>query len=137
MKRYLLDTTPLVAYLKGVPSARELVEPWIRRREAATSILVYGEVMEYYKSFVDLATRQAELQTLLREVSPYVPTYGIRDRYADIRRQLRPPHGPGLVGDIDTLIAATAFEHDLIVVTTDSDYSRVAGLRLQLMPRKM
>lgn len=73
MKRYLLDTTPLVAYLKGVPSARELVEPWIRRREAATSILVYGEVMEYDKSFVDLATRQAQLRTLLREVSPYVP----------------------------------------------------------------
>lgn len=137
MKRYLLDTTPLVAYLKGVPSARELVEPWIRRREAATSILVYGEVMEYYKSFVDLATRQAQLRTLLREVSPYVPTYGILDRYADIRRQLRPPHGPGLVGDLDTLIAATALEHDLIVVTTDSDYSRVADLRVQLMPRKM
>lgn len=51
MRRYLLDTTPLTAYLKGVPSARELIEPWIMRQEAATSILVYGEVSEYNKSF--------------------------------------------------------------------------------------
>lgn len=46
-------------------------------------------------------------------------TYAILERYADLRRQLRPPYGPGLIGDIDTLIAATALEHDLTLVTTD------------------
>lgn len=34
----------------------------------------------------------------------------------------------GLIGDIDTLIAATALEHGLILVTTDSDFGRVPGL---------
>jgi predicted nucleic acid-binding protein len=32
------------------------------------------------------------------------------EQYADIRRKLRPPQGPGLIGDTDTLIAATALE---------------------------
>lgn len=51
-------------------------------------------------------------------------TYAILGRYADLRRQLRPPHGPGLIGDVDALIAATALEHDLTLVTTDTDFER-------------
>ncbi len=52
------------------------------------------------------------------------------ERYAALRRQLRPPYGPGLIGDIDTLIAATALEYNLTVVTTDSDFSRVPNLNV-------
>ncbi len=48
-------------------------------------------------------------------------------RYADLRRQLRLPRGQGLIGDIDTLIAATALESDLTLVTTDGDFGRVPG----------
>jgi PIN domain len=47
----------------------------------------------------------------------------------------RPPYGPGLIGDIDTLIAATALEYDLTLVTTDSDFVRVPGLNLILLDR--
>ena len=67
---------------------------------------------------------------------PYFITYPILDRYADIRRQLRPPHGPGLIGDIDTLIAATALERNLTVVTVDEDFRRVPGLDVILIPRE-
>jgi len=49
---------------------------------------------------------------------------------------LRPPHGPGLVGDVDTLITATALEHDLTLVTTDGDFERVPDLRLILLDRR-
>ncbi|MBA2468035.1 MAG: type II toxin-antitoxin system VapC family toxin [Chloroflexia bacterium] len=136
MKRYVLDTTPLAAYLKGIASARELIEPRIRRQEVATSVLVYNEVTEYNKSFPDVARRQEQLRRLLREVSPYVLTFAILERYADLRRSLRPPHGPSQIGDIDTLIAATALEHDLILVTTDTDFRRVPDLHLTLLPRK-
>ena len=59
----------------------------------------------------------------------------IADRYAEIRRTLRPPTGSGLIGDIDTLIAATALEHDLTVVTTDGDFSRVPDLKVTLLTR--
>ncbi len=69
----------------------------------------------------------------LREVYPYFLTYAILDRYAGIRRQLRPPHVPGLIGDIDTLIAATALERGLTVVTTDGDFERVPQLKVMLI----
>ena len=57
MRRYLLDTGPLGAYLQGREPAVDLIVPWIRRGEAATSILVYGELIEYIKSLHDYPTR--------------------------------------------------------------------------------
>lgn len=128
MRRYLLDSGPLAAYLNGRPAAVQLVSPWIARREVATSILVYAEVIEYFKSLPRFAERHVELRQLLQVVYPYFLTYGILERYADIRRALRPPHGPGLIGDIDTLIAATALERNLTIVTTDQDFERVPEL---------
>lgn len=138
MRRYLLDTTPVAAYLQGRPKAVALMTPWIRRQEAATSALVYAEVTEYIKGLSDYPRRADDLRRLLRSVYPYFPTYAILERYADLRRALRPPNGPGLIGDIDTPIAATALERNLTLVTTDSDFTRPAnlvGLKLMLLDR--
>lgn len=63
-------------------------------------------------------------------------TYSILDRYADLRRLLRSPYGPGLIGDIDTLIAATALERNLTVVTADKDFERIPGLQVNLISLK-
>jgi predicted nucleic acid-binding protein len=79
--------------------------------------------------------RQQALRELLSDVYPYYLTYPILERYSLIRRQLRPPHGPGLIGDIDTLIAATAIERNLTVITCDTDYERVPDLKTLVIPR--
>jgi predicted nucleic acid-binding protein len=110
MRQYLLDSAPLAGYLHGRQSFVELIIPFIREHQAATSILVYAEVIEYLKGLPDFPRRRHQLQTLLREIYPYFLTYAIVERYADIRRAMRAPHGPGLIGDVDTLIAATALE---------------------------
>lgn len=133
MNQYLLDTGPLTAFLLGRPAARTLIRRWSARREVVTSIVTYAEVVEYLKSFPNFTARRRELQAMLRRIAPLPLTYDVLERYADIRRQLRPPHGPGTIGDIDTLIAATALEHSLTVVTTDSDFRRVPGLKVQLV----
>jgi predicted nucleic acid-binding protein len=135
MRRYLIDNSVLVAYLKGRAGALQLMQPWITAQEAATSHIVYGEAIEYLKSDPDFARRRAELRILLRAVIPLKLSYSILERYADLRRTMRPPHGLGLIGDIDTLIAATAMEHGLTVVTTDGDYTRVPGLAVMHLPR--
>jgi predicted nucleic acid-binding protein len=135
MRRYLLDTGPLGAYLQGRQAVVHLVAPWLRQQEAATSILAYGEVVEYMKGFPDFLTLHTQLRRLLRHIYPYFLTYRILERYADLRRSLRPPHGPGLIGDIDTLIAATALERNLTVVTIDTDFQRVPNLRVILLSR--
>jgi len=136
MRRYLLDTGPLVAYLSNRPHVVAMVQPWLASGELATSALVYAEVVEYLQASPAYEQRKAQLRRLLRTVYPYAPTYPVLERYARIRRQLRPPHGQGLIGDIDTLIAATALERDVTVVTMDTDFQRVPGLKVMLLPRK-
>lgn len=133
MSRYLLDNAVLVAYLKGRPGALRLIRPWIVAEEAVTSHLVYGEAVEYVKSGPAYQRRRSELHALLREVTPYKLTYSILERYADLRREMR--RGAGLIGDIDTLIAATALEHELTIVTLDSDFQRVPGLAVMHLAR--
>lgn len=136
MKQYLLDTPLLSAYLQGRRTALALIDPWIGPGEVVTSILSYGEVVEYLKDRSDFPAHRAQLLDLLNEVvEPYFLSYEIMERYADVRRALRPPQGPGLIGDVDTLIAATALEHDLTVVTTDADFQRVPKLKVMLIPR--
>ena len=134
MRRYLLDSPILTGYLKG-RKVVTLVEPWLEQNEAATSLLIYGEISEYNHSFPDFARRQTELRALLQQVYPYGLSYLILERYAELRRMLRPPQGPGLIGDIDTLIAATALVYDLTLVTIDSDFTRVPQLQLMFLPR--
>jgi predicted nucleic acid-binding protein len=136
MRRYLLNSSILTGYLKG-RKVVTLVEPWVDHNLAATSLLVYGEISEYNHSFPNFARRQTELRALLRQVYPYGLSYLILGRYAELRRMLRPPHGPGLIGDIDTLIAATALVYDLTLVTTDSDFTRVPELDLMFLPRDL
>lgn len=136
MRRYLLDTTPLAAYLFGRPPMVSLVESWLNGQEASTSILVYGEVIEYLLARPDFKARQAQLRRLLRAIPPLFLSYSVLDRYARLRRHLRPPHGLGPIGDVDTLIAATALERNLTVVTTDGDYGRVPGLAVLMLDRR-
>ena len=135
MRLYLLDTTLLTALLFSRSAAVALIQPWITRGETVTSLLVCGEVIEYIRGLSDYAYHRTELRKLMRGVYPLAITYAILERYAEIRRALR-RRGPGLIGDIDTLIAATALEYDLTVVTTDTDFQRIPDLKLILVPRQ-
>lgn len=117
-------------YLLGRPTATGLIAPWIQRQEVVTSILVYGEIIEYIRGKPDYFMLYGQLRSLLRAIPPIGPTYAVMERYADLRRALRPPYGPGLIGDVDTLIAATALVRGLTLVTADSDHQRVPGLNV-------
>lgn len=82
----------------------------------------------------DFPDRHAALQDLTGEVRPFYLSYRIVERYADLRRALR--RGGGLIGDVDTLIAATALVRNLTLVTTDSDFRRVPDLKLLHLDRR-
>ncbi len=87
----------------------------LQRRTIATSMLVYGEVIEYFKGLPNFPAHYATFHKVLAEIPPYPLTYRILERYADIRRTLRPLHQD--IGDIDTLIAAMTIEQNLMLVT--------------------
>ena len=124
----------LAAYLHNRAPAVSLIAPWVQHDEAATSIVVYGEVIEYLKGLPNYQEKYDALHTLLKEILPYQLTYAILDMYADIRRTLRPHHKD--IGDIDTLIAATALEEHLTLVTVDNDFERVPHLKMKLVNLK-
>ena len=92
--------------------------------------------MEYIQRLPTFVHRQYELRQLLREIYPFFLTYPILKRFAAIRRQLRPPCGKGLIGDMDTLIAATAIERNLTIITADRDFERVPNLKMKLVNLK-
>ena len=71
MKRYLLDTTLVAAYLQSRVPAVQLIQPFMKRHEVATSILVYAEVAEYIKGLPHFQKRSVELRQLMREIYPY------------------------------------------------------------------
>ena len=129
----MLDTGPLTAYVHGRPWIVREMEDWVDRDTCAASIIVYAEVIEYLKGSTQYIEHRSRLFDLLRVIHLYRPTFRILDRYADIRRQMRRPYGPGTIGDMDTLIAATALERNLTLVTADSDFLRVPGLKVQMM----
>jgi predicted nucleic acid-binding protein len=108
----------------------------VARDQARTSIIVYGEVVETLLGVPSRARLEPIFEAFLVRVPPVPITRAEMDRYAALRRALRPPHGPGLIGDIDTLIAATAIEHGMTLVSMDRDFERVPGLDLLLIPRR-
>ena len=116
----------------GHRKAISLISPWITSREAVTSILVYGETYEYVHGFPNHSIMQGQLQSLLLGPIPaYNLTFSILERYAAIRRALRPTNS--LIGDVDTLIAATALEYSLAVVTANPrHFQRVPGRQVQV-----
>ena len=73
MTRYLLDTAPLAAVLQGRSGAISLVGPLVARHEAATSIAVCGEVLEYIKGVPASARYQPALLNLLLVVRHTAP----------------------------------------------------------------
>ena len=132
-EEYLLDTGVLNAYLRGRAGAVALVEPWVANSQASTSVLVYGEIVEFLQGLADYPFREAEFREVLRDIHSYQLTYPILRRYAALRRAMRPPHGPGIIGDVDTLIAATALERGCTLVTLDSDFTRVPDLSVKFV----
>lgn len=134
MEKYLRDTSPLAARLLGRRRALETISPWIAQREALTSIIVYGEVEEYIKQMPNYAVLHALLIKQLEWVKPLSITRRIMELYADVRMQMRPPYGTGVLPDSDSLLAATAIRYDLTLVTQDErDFRRVPGLRTLLL----
>ena len=59
---------------------------------------------------------------------PYHITDPIVDRYTDTSRQLRPPHGPGL-------IVAMALTDNPELIGTDGHFTRVPSLAVLLVDR--
>ena len=93
------------------------------------SLATYGELLAGVRYSRDpQRTRRAIRQCLrLAEVLPI--TRRVMQRFADIKAELS--HQGQVIGDFDTLIAATALQHQLVLVTRNRrHFGRIPQLLL-------
>ena len=125
---YLVDTDWVVEYLKGRQPATQILTS-LRREDLAISLITYGEVYEGIYRGRDIEEHLKGFLLVLDRVRVLPLDLSIMRRFAQIRGELR-TQGQ-LIGDLDTLIVATALEYDLTLLTHNTrHFARIAGLKL-------
>jgi tRNA(fMet)-specific endonuclease VapC len=126
---YLVDTNWVIDALHAEPVAVQTLAD-LTDDGLAISLITYAELYEgaYYAR--DPQTALAGIQTFLRKKELLPLTTEIAERFAVVRGQLS-RHVRRQIGDLDLLIAATALEHDLILLTRNlKDFQHIPELRI-------
>lgn len=125
---YLVDTDWVVEYLVNREPAVTLLDR-LAREGLAISVMTYGEIYEGVLYAHDPQRAEAIFRSFLQAVRVQPLTRPVLRRFAAIRGDLRRRGQP--IGDPDILIAATALQHDLQLVTRNRrDFARISALRI-------
>jgi predicted nucleic acid-binding protein len=126
--RYLIDTGISVLFLKGEQQAVETLTS-VATLGLALSVISYGEIQEVLRWGGDPAGNREGFRRFLRGVRILDVTRRVANQLAVVRGDLR--QRSLIFGDADILIAATALEHDLILIRRNTrHFERVRRLRL-------
>jgi predicted nucleic acid-binding protein len=126
--KYLIDTDWIVDYLKGKQPTVQLLDT-LAHDGAAISLISYGEIYEGIYFGKDRDRHEKGLAGLLQIVDVLPLNQPILEEFARTRGTLR-AQGQ-LIGDLDLLIATTALQYDLILVTRNlNHFQRISNLKL-------
>ena len=125
--RYLLDADWTISFLNGRPAAVELISGLLDDG-VGLSVITCGEVYEGLLGAAIDPSRVASFEALVEALTLLAPDRTVARRYASLRSALR--SSGTLIPDNDLWLAATALTLDLTIVTRDSHFGRVAGLKL-------
>lgn len=127
---YLIDTDWLIDHLANVPEAVRLLDN-LAREGIAISIITYMEVYQGILRSRDSEEAQSKLKAFV-DIVPGLPLSGaVAQRCAHLRETLRTQGKRVNARALDLIIAATALEHNLTLVTRNTDdYSDVPDLQL-------
>jgi len=126
--KYLVDSDCVADYLGARPNAIQLLSSFAKD-DLSISIITYGEIYEGIHFGRDPQKTTDVFQRFLRSVVILPPTQPIMQHFARIRGELR--RTGKIIGDFDILIAATAIQHNLTLVTRNiKDYQRIPHLKL-------
>lgn len=127
---YLIDSDWVIDYLSGRPAAGNLIDR-LAESGIAISLLTYREVVEGLRGSHEPTTADQVLHRFLEATPIYGIGPSVAEMAANIRIELRRQRRQVNHRALDILIAATAIEHDLTLVTRNTrDYDDIPGLRL-------
>lgn len=119
--RYLLDTNVLIGFLGGLDWAVEFLNRAVfRNADLMVSTVTRMELLGFPGMTEEEERRISEL---LGQLKPIAIDERVEEAAIFIRREI------GLKLP-DALIAATAMTRDAVLVTADTDFERVNGLRI-------
>jgi tRNA(fMet)-specific endonuclease VapC len=128
--KYLVDSDWLIDAFGGVASAIQTLA-LLRQDTPAVSIVSYGELFDGGVAMPDPEQRIAQLAEFLDEFELLGLDPSTMRIFAQVRNQLR--HRGQIIPDFDILIASTALQHDLTLLTRNiRHFSRIPNLRLYL-----
>jgi len=125
--KYLLDTTWIVGYLRGNQDIIDKIQIF-QNEGLAVSVISVAELYEGVFHSQNSASNEVALNLFLQGVRVLDITEQSCISYGQQRAKL---YSEGkIIGAIDVLIAATALNHNLTLLTADHDFERIEGLRL-------
>jgi predicted nucleic acid-binding protein len=129
---HLIDTDIVIYHLNDVTAATQLLRQLFRTRPPFSAI-TFMEVLEGIPMSPDPGRAERRFRALTRRV-PLLPVdQAVAERCAQIRQQLRGQGHSLRPRALDLLIAATAVEHGLVLVTNNPhDYRDIP--QLSVMP---
>ncbi|MCA9876398.1 MAG: type II toxin-antitoxin system VapC family toxin [Thermomicrobiales bacterium] len=125
---YLIDSDWLIDALAGSQRALSLLDQLIPTEPAISAISV-AEVCDGAHGAPDPALALLRVQEFLSNYEILPVSQSVAERFAAERAMLR--RRGMLIDDMDLLIAATALEHGLTMVTRNHrHFARIPGLRI-------
>ena len=126
--KYLLDTNVIIDHFKGDTKAVSFIQ--INEQAGlAVSVISVAEVLEGLAGQPKEKQRQEDFEEFLSATRVIDIDAKIAEMFAKMRSNLRKMGK--LIDNFDLLIASTALEFKLTLVTDDRDFERINGLKLK------
>lgn len=119
--KFLVDTDWVIDYLRGREPMVDLLTEWLKLG-VAISIITYGEIYEGIYTSRNPKGQEEGFLLFLEAVTVLTLTEETMRHFAQVRATLRATGQ--LIGDADILIAATALEHNLALLTSNTRHFR-------------
>ena len=127
---YLIDTDWVIDLLASVPEAVQLLDR-LAQGGIAISIITYMEAYQGVERSPHPEEAQNKLSALLDSLPVVSLSPAVAQRCARLRETLRKQGKRVNARSLDLIIAATALEYNLTLVTRNTeDYADVPGLKL-------